>query len=251
MTINAASGLFAAGVVAGSLNGKLYHECNRLRVTCIHLCSMLASLRKYSSLGSHQLMQIAAGVRLFCEGVSELMNTVATQIAVIRRLQEEQRRASSLLASDAEKNKQQDADDVLDVLDAKSQQALELLNQRTGKKPDAAQSMSIWRDADDTNVIWEDKVARKGIRGGNLNKLVQELTSTVNYDTSFVQTFVSTYQSFTTPAELFNKLMERYDVPSGMDVKLRQQIRLRVAIVVKHWVENQFADFDQTIITRL
>ena len=249
VTINAASGLFVAGVIAGSLNTKLYHECNRLRVTCIHLCSMLASLRKVSSIVSNQLLQITSAIRVFCESVAELMNTVATQIAVIRKLGDEQRRiatADSMADSAAKK------DDIGDMLDAKSLQALELLNQRTEKKSsEAATSISIWRDADDTNVIWEDKAARKGVRAGNLNKLVQELTSTVNYDTSFVQTFVSTYQSFTTPAELFNKLMERYDVPSGMDPKLRQQIRLRVAIVVKHWVENQFADFDQTIITRL
>jgi hypothetical protein len=253
VTITAASGLFVAGVIAASLNSKLYHECNRLRVTCIHLCSMLASLRKYSSLLCPQLMQIAAAIRLYCEGVSDLVSTVATQIAVIRKLQEEQRRNSvETNATDSAKARAKEtADDLTDMLDVKSQQALELLNQRTEKKPDAAANMSIWRDADDVNVIWEDKAAKKGIRGGNLNKLVQELTSTVNYDTSFVQTFVSTYQSFTTPAELFNKLMERYDVPSGLDAKLRQQIRLRVAIVVKHWVENQFADFDQHIIVRL
>ncbi len=74
------------------------------------------------------------------------MNTVATQIAVIRRLSEEQRRvACSSAAESAEKLKQQqNSDEFLDVLDAKSQQALELLNQRTGKKVIRRQKILIF-----------------------------------------------------------------------------------------------------------
>jgi hypothetical protein len=253
VTINAASGAFVARLVASSLKGKLYHDCNKLRVTCIHLCSILVSLQKYSSLLPHQLMQICSGIRVLCESVSELMATVATQIMVLRKLDEEEQKdsAASSSAEASQRKKNETQDEFHDMLDQKSQQALELLSQRMEKKTTVETDVSIWRDADDTNLIWVDKVAKKGVRAANLNKLVQELTSTVNYDTSFVQTFVATYQSFTTPDDLFKKLMERYDVPSGMDAKLRQQIRLRVAIVVKHWVEHQFADFDQNIITRL
>ena len=252
VTVQAASGLFVARLVAASLKSKLYHDCNRLRVSCIHLCSVLASLRKYSSLLPHQIMQIACGLRLCGEQMKEVMSTVATQIAVIERVEEETSLTQRQEMDDAsaEVKAKTAEDEFSDMLDARSQQALEFLSQRMEKKA-VVKTMSIWRDADDTNVIFEDKAARKGVRAANLNKLVQELTSTVNYDTSYVQTFVATYQSFTTPDELFNKLMERYDVPSGMDQKLRQQIRLRVAIVVKHWVEHQFADFDQNIITRL
>jgi hypothetical protein len=45
---------------------------------------------------------------------------------------------------------------------------------------------------------------------GSLNKLVEALTSDTQYDNRFLKTFITTYQSFTTPAKLFDKLLQRY-----------------------------------------
>jgi len=48
------------------------------------------------------------------------------------------------------------------------------------------------------------------------------------------------------------KLIERYDVPDVFgDSKRASQIKLRVAVVVKYWLDTQFYDFDEDLILSL
>jgi hypothetical protein len=71
-------------------------------------------------------------------------------------------------------------------------------------------------------------------------------------DNKFLKTFITTYQSFTTPAKLLEKLIQRYQAPPDrIPKKTIVQIQLRVAVVVKYWVENQFKDFNDTLISKL
>jgi hypothetical protein len=43
-----------------------------------------------------------------------------------------------------------------------------------------------------------------------------------------LHTFITTYQSFTTPHKLFEKLLQRYHVPEGrVEEKMKEAIRLR------------------------
>jgi len=88
---------------------------------------------------------------------------------------------------------------------------------------------------------------------GTLNKLVHTLTSDLNLNQTFLKTFITTYRSFTTPWKLFQKLLERYDIPVDRftDLKRASQIRLRVSVVVKYWVDTQFHDFDEDLIHHL
>lgn len=66
-----------------------------------------------------------------------------------------------------------------------------------------------------------------------------------------MKTFLLTYQSFTTPGILFEKLLERYYVPwmryQGVpfDVfdKTRLKVQLRVCNVMQQWLKKYPADF--------
>lgn len=73
----------------------------------------------------------------------------------------------------------------------------------------------------------------------------------ISLDNKFLKTFIITYQSFTTPWLLFEKLKQRYQVPGVVPEKVRNLIQLRVTIVLKHWAETQIDDFDDTILLKL
>jgi len=66
----------------------------------------------------------------------------------------------------------------------------------------------------------------------------------------FMKSFFLTYRSFTTPDELFHKLMERYDVPSQFE-KEKLQIRMRVCIALKYWLDVNIRDFGHGLLEKL
>ena len=55
-----------------------------------------------------------------------------------------------------------------------------------------------------------------GGRGGTLVKLVERLTTQKYADTNYLQQFLLTYRTFTTPAELLGLLAERFDMPDPL-----------------------------------
>ena len=62
-----------------------------------------------------------------------------------------------------------------------------------------------------------------------------------------MKAFLVTYHSFTTPAQLFRKLVERFFVPPSINEALANKIRLRVIIVLKYWIESQFSDINHSV----
>lgn len=70
-------------------------------------------------------------------------------------------------------------------------------------------------------------------------------------DNTFMQTFITTYQSFSKPWTVFEKLKQRYAVPDTIDKKKANAIQLRVIIALKYWVETQLNDFDEDLIAKL
>lgn len=48
-----------------------------------------------------------------------------------------------------------------------------------------------------------------GLRAGSLNHIINILTSVDQYDNKFLKTFMTTYQSFATPEQIVEKLLER------------------------------------------
>jgi len=102
--------------------------------------------------------------------------------------------------------------------------------------------------SEDDIPIWED--SRKDtaqheegkLIAASLNRLILILTSTEDYDTAFLNTFLMTYQAFITPEKLLKKLIERYRVPSNSNIsdKTKSTIQLRVCVFLKHWIEKGF-----------
>eukprot|EP01090_Pellita_catalonica_P007974 TRINITY_DN1859_c0_g1_i1.p1 TRINITY_DN1859_c0_g1~~TRINITY_DN1859_c0_g1_i1.p1 ORF type:complete len:1124 (-),score=199.38 TRINITY_DN1859_c0_g1_i1:97-3090(-) len=115
---------------------------------------------------------------------------------------------------------------------------------------DSVSDLHIWSDVDVTDkevLLGEDGT----LMAASLNKLVTMLTSVENYDLNFTRAFLTTYQSFTTPWVLFTKLKERYTVPASVEKAVGQNIKLRVSIVLKYWVEKQFFDFDDDLVEHI
>jgi len=116
---------------------------------------------------------------------------------------------------------------------------------------DELAAVSVLGD-DDVNV-WDEpeetvsKAAEFSERPGTLNQLVTRLTHHTAYDTKYMKTFITTYRSFTDARTLWEKLMQRYRVPAGRG-DLSHNIRLRICVVLKHWIEVQFADMDDKLI---
>jgi hypothetical protein len=66
-----------------------------------------------------------------------------------------------------------------------------------------------------------------------------------------MKTFMLTYQSFTTPSLLLEKLLQRYNVPSSYPADKRIQVQLRVAEILKIWMERNFVDIDNRVAGRI
>eukprot|EP01112_Ceratiomyxa_fruticulosa_P003017 TRINITY_DN13423_c0_g1_i2.p1 TRINITY_DN13423_c0_g1~~TRINITY_DN13423_c0_g1_i2.p1 ORF type:complete len:698 (+),score=159.41 TRINITY_DN13423_c0_g1_i2:79-2172(+) len=93
------------------------------------------------------------------------------------------------------------------------------------------------------------------VKGGTLEKLVERLAWHKTPDTEFTAAFLLTYRSFTTPTELLNLLIARYNIQAPptatsekdlarFDLK-KKIIQLRVANVLKMWLDKHFHDFEK------
>ncbi|KAH3743344.1 Ras guanine nucleotide exchange factor [Pelomyxa schiedti] len=104
---------------------------------------------------------------------------------------------------------------------------------------------------------WQEKVlpvpdSNGTLRAGTLNNIVSYLTSDEFYNTKLLKSCITTYQSFCTPYELLDKLRQRYQIPEGaLQPAKATAIQLKVGVVIKYWIENQFQDFDKRTISML
>lgn len=112
------------------------------------------------------------------------------------------------------------------------------------------------------DVLYDTKSPTQTIRGGTLIGLVEQLTRHDKYDFVFNNTFLLTYQSFTTANQLFDLLVARWNVqpmPGLTKEELtiwaeRKQtpIHFRIVNVLKswldtYWMEGTDKDSQQTI----
>ncbi|KAI0603491.1 ras guanine nucleotide exchange factor domain-containing protein [Biscogniauxia sp. FL1348] len=98
------------------------------------------------------------------------------------------------------------------------------------------------------DLSWDLKTSPPAVKGGSLLALVEQLTRHDKLDSSFNNTFLLTYRSFTTARELFELLVKRFNIqpPEGLnnsdyDIwKDRKQkpIRFRVVNILKSWFDN-------------
>lgn len=98
-------------------------------------------------------------------------------------------------------------------------------------------------------LVWDRKTQPPTIKGGSLMALVEQLTRHDKHDSTFKDTFLLTYRSFTTARELFEMLVKRFNIqpPEGLSQaeyeiwreKKQRPIRLRTVNTLRSW----FADF--------
>ena len=110
---------------------------------------------------------------------------------------------------------------------------------------------------DDVESVWEEPVNDKRrvdysngkLKKGTLNSLILHLTSAEFQDIHFMKTFITTYRSFTTPIIFLKKLIQRYRVPSHYSSEHQLNIQLRICNILKHWIDTQPNDFDDSLIS--
>ncbi|KAE8442008.1 hypothetical protein EG329_003944 [Mollisiaceae sp. DMI_Dod_QoI] len=98
------------------------------------------------------------------------------------------------------------------------------------------------------DISYDTKVQPPQLKGGTLLALVEQLTRHDKLDSSFNNTFLLTYRSFTTARELFEMLVVRFQIqpPEGMaqsDYEIwrdrkQKPIRFRVVNILKSWFDN-------------
>lgn len=97
-------------------------------------------------------------------------------------------------------------------------------------------------------VSWETKTSPATVKGGSLLGLVEQLTRHDKLDSSFNNTFLLTYRSFTSARELFELLVKRFGIqpPEGLSQsdfemwrdRKQKLIRFRVVNILKSWFDS-------------
>ncbi|KAL2797626.1 ras guanine nucleotide exchange factor domain-containing protein [Aspergillus keveii] len=101
-------------------------------------------------------------------------------------------------------------------------------------------------------VFYDTKSDVPALKCGTLAGLVEHLTRHDKPDPSFNSTFLLTYRSFTTAAELFEMIMQRFNIqpPFGLNAdemqmwvdRKQKPIRFRVVNILKTWFENYWME---------
>ncbi|KAK9442797.1 Ras guanine nucleotide exchange factor [Metarhizium brunneum] len=100
----------------------------------------------------------------------------------------------------------------------------------------------------ENDVSWDTKSASPTVKGGSLLALVEQLTRHDKLDSSFNNTFLLTYRSFTSARELFELLVKRFGIqpPDGLSQsdfeswrdRKQKLIRFRVVNILKSWFDS-------------
>ncbi|KAK8162302.1 ras guanine nucleotide exchange factor domain-containing protein [Phyllosticta citrichinensis] len=101
-------------------------------------------------------------------------------------------------------------------------------------------------------ISYDFKTTPPALKGGTLAGLVEQLTRHDRLDSPFNNTFLLTYRSFTTAAELFEMLVKRWSIqpPAGLSRedyqlwvdKKQKPIRFRVVNILKSWFDNYWME---------
>ncbi|KAF3015350.1 hypothetical protein E8E14_010950 [Neopestalotiopsis sp. 37M] len=100
----------------------------------------------------------------------------------------------------------------------------------------------------ESELSWDLKTTPPAVKGGTLLALVEQLTRHDKLDSNFKDTFLLTYRSFTTARELFELLVQRFNIqpPEGLNTidydiwrdRKQKPIRFRVVNIMKSWFDN-------------
>ena len=102
------------------------------------------------------------------------------------------------------------------------------------------------------DIAYDMKTSPPQLRGGTLTGLVEQLTRHDRLDSSFNNTLLLTYRSFTTASELFEMLVKRWSIqpPPGLANddyrtwvdKKQKPIRFRVVNILKSWFDSYWME---------
>eukprot|EP01096_Ripella_sp_DP13-Kostka_P017090 TRINITY_DN863_c0_g1_i1.p1 TRINITY_DN863_c0_g1~~TRINITY_DN863_c0_g1_i1.p1 ORF type:complete len:638 (-),score=231.16 TRINITY_DN863_c0_g1_i1:33-1892(-) len=123
---------------------------------------------------------------------------------------------------------------------------------------------NIWNEGEDTptNLVlatWDAESKQQYAQYATFNKLVELITSKRPGIEllQFRQIFLGTYRSFASPEQLFDKLMQRYNIPQSVLEKqadgesYKKEVRLLVVLSIKSWAEKYPGDFNERMIGKL
>lgn len=85
----------------------------------------------------------------------------------------------------------------------------------------------------------------------SLNELIYRITDPTNIDALSLRTAVVTSLSYAEPKVFLGKLIERFNAPSWVDESTVVKVRTRVILVLTHFIEAQFDDFDAETLRML
>jgi RasGEF domain/RasGEF N-terminal motif len=238
---DAASGA-RLGLVDNQLRRAIWIDSNSVRALVMRLALLVGDGADSHRLADDGRLELCATANSLRQEVWRLLKHVETHLRV---------RALGTGAPAADDD--DDDGDNNDGGGGKQQQAA-ATSSASGEAIDMADS--IWLESspkDRTQRLWQAEVKGEAKpAAASLNHLVLILSSDMNFERDFQQTFITTYRSFTTPLQLFRKLLERFHVPDGLlPVERVKSIQLRVAVVAKTWVNTNFFDFDQSLIDGL
>jgi son of sevenless-like protein len=112
-----------------------------------------------------------------------------------------------------------------------------------------------------SEVTYEMKFDPPQLKSGTLRGLVEQLTRHDRLDASFNGTFLLTYRSFTTAADLFELLVRRFNIqpPQGLspeeyptwEERKQKLVRFRVVNILKNWFESYWMEENNEASQRL
>lgn len=116
--------------------------------------------------------------------------------------------------------------------------------------------MQIWDEPEEGNILFADEKEASAtgdgagmlsppqspnayektrqVKAASLNRLIVLLAPEEKHDIEYLKTFLLTYQSFTTPQKLLQKLIQRYHVPQkpGMSDEEYKKVLLQFKILL-------------------
>jgi len=117
--------------------------------------------------------------------------------------------------------------------------------------------VNIWEEApmSRSNLV---QGSNKELVSATFNKFVEFATSG-KMDRATLDVTLSTYQAWTTPDKLFDKLLQRYNIPQlVIDAHPEEErgkfvnfIQLQVYLLLKNWIETRSIDFSDRLLGRL
>ena len=126
-----------------------------------------------------------------------------------------------------------------------------------GHRPPARPEEAPWflQFDHEGELFYDTRNGQPMVKCGTLPALVEHLTRHDKLDTSFNNTFLITYRSFTTAPELFSMLVDRFNIqpPPGLTDpsdkhlwidKKQKPIRFRVVNILKNWIELHWVEMN-------